>query len=275
MFHFGVVHTGTTFLLTSKTIPYKPKMYLLDKHSTTPSEVQSEETEEATPIHLIKVYKSLSHGTEDINWQMNAMLLTQVPCPMTSTFYAGPKLVALLDHTFAEYLFLYLIDAHGKTSLCGSHQVPLDYGQTMHVWYTQQLIVADITFSVPRSSSYTHQVSNCHSNLVTTPAPSIDLTSQSVHYLSLPFLCRIFLILDKLKIEMTKDSLHHVTKNWEHSCVENFHGENLNQHNINKLSCILIRAYKRFNIFTILSIPSFLLDLNINPPRYIMISATT
>ena len=275
MFHFGVVHTGTTFLLTSKTILYKPKMYLLDKHSITPSEVQSEETEEATPIHLTKVYKSLFHGTEDINWQMNAMLLTQVPCPMTSTFYPGPKLVALLDHIIAEYLFLCLIDAHGKTSLCGSHQVPLDYGQTMHVWYTQQLIVADITFSVPRSSSYTHQVSNCHSNLVTTPAPSIDLTSKSVHYLSLPFLCRIILILDKLKIEMTKDSLHHVTKNGEHSCVEIFHGENLNPHNINKLSCILIRAYKRFNIFTILSIPSFLLDLNINPLRYIMHSATT
>ena len=66
-------------------------MYLQDKHSTTASEVQSEETEEATPIHLTNVYKSLSHGTEDINWQMNAMLLTQVPCPITSTFYPGSK----------------------------------------------------------------------------------------------------------------------------------------------------------------------------------------
>ena len=61
---------------------------------------------------------------------MNAMLLTQVLCPVTSTFYPGSKLFTLLDHTFAEYLFLYQIDAHGKTSLCGSHQVPLDYGQT-------------------------------------------------------------------------------------------------------------------------------------------------
>ena len=70
-----VVHTGAALLLTSK------------KHSTAPSEGQSEETEEATPIHLTKVHKSLSHGTEDIlafdqvlpiNWQMNAMLLTQV-----------------------------------------------------------------------------------------------------------------------------------------------------------------------------------------------------
>ena len=35
-----VVHTGTTFLLTSKTLPHKPKMYLQDKHYTTPNEVQ-------------------------------------------------------------------------------------------------------------------------------------------------------------------------------------------------------------------------------------------
>ena len=165
------------------------------------------------------------------------MLLIQVPCPITSTLYPGSKLLALLDHTFAEYLFLCLIDAHGKTPLCGSHQVPLDYGQTKHVWYTQQLIVADTTFSVPRSSSYTHQVSDCHSNLVTTPASSIDLTSKSVHYLSQPFLCRIFLMLNKCKIEMTKDSLHHAAKNGEHSCMENFHGDNLNPHNINKLTC--------------------------------------
>ena len=61
---------------------------------------------------------------------MNAMLLTQVPCPVTSTFYPGSKLLALLDHTLAEHLFLCLIDEHLKTSLCGSHQVLLDYGQT-------------------------------------------------------------------------------------------------------------------------------------------------
>ena len=59
---------------------------------------------------------------------MNAMLLTQIPGPLTSTFYPGPMLLTLPDHTFAEYLFLCLMDAHGKMSLCGSHQVPLDYG---------------------------------------------------------------------------------------------------------------------------------------------------
>ena len=132
------------------------------------------------------------------------------------------------------------------------------------------------------SSSYTHQVSDCHSNLVTTPSSSIDLTSQSVSHISLSFLCRIFLILDKLKIEMTKDSLHHAGKNGEHfygenlhnagkngehSCVENFHGDNLNPHNINK-PFVPIRAYKRLNILATLSIASFLLDLNIKSPRY-------
>ena len=117
----SVVHTGTTFLLTSKTLPNKPKMYLQDKH------------------HLTMVNKSLSHGTEDINWQMNAMLLTQVPSPITSTFYPGSTLLALHDHTFAENLFLCLIDAHGKTLLHGLDQVLLDYGQTKHVWYTQQI----------------------------------------------------------------------------------------------------------------------------------------
>ena len=41
----------------------------------------------------------------------------QVPCSSTSTFYAGSKLSELLDHVFAGYLFLCLIDAHGKTSM--------------------------------------------------------------------------------------------------------------------------------------------------------------
>ena len=119
-------------------------------------------------------------------------------------------------------------------------------------WYTQQLIVADTIFYVLRFSSCTHQFSDYHSNLVTTPSSSIDLTSQSVPHISLSFLSRIILILDKLKIEMTMDSLHHAgknrehsyggnlhnaTKNGEYSCVENFHGDNLNPHNVNSLSC--------------------------------------
>ena len=163
-------------------------------------------------------------------------------------------------HTFAEYLFLSLIDVHGKTLLIRSHQVHLDYGQTKHVWYTQQLIAADTTFSVPRSSSYTHQVSNCHSNLVTTPASSINLTSKSVHSLSLRFLCRIFWILDKLKIEMTKDSL-------EKTCVMLVRMGSIP---VSRISIDIISTHttSTSNIIDILRIASFLLDLNINSPRY-------
>ena len=55
-----------------------------------------------------------------------SMSLTQVPCSVTPTFSHGSKQPALLDCIFAEYLFLCLIDAHGKTSLQEFHQVPLD-----------------------------------------------------------------------------------------------------------------------------------------------------
>ena len=116
-------------------------------------------------------------------------------------------------------------DRHGpSTENCGSNATSvLRSSQFYFVWYTQQLIVADTTFSVPRSSSYTCQVSDCPSNLVTTPSSSIDLTSQSVSHLSLSFLCIILLIPDKLKHEMTKDPLHHAGKNGEHSYGENLH----------------------------------------------------
>ena len=53
----------------------------------------------------------------------------QVPCSSTSVFYPGPNLPALLDHIFAEYLFLCLIDAHEKISFQGFHQVRLDPGK--------------------------------------------------------------------------------------------------------------------------------------------------
>ena len=185
----------------------------------------------------------------------------------------GSKLYALLDHIFAEYLFLCPIDAHGKTLLCGSHQVPLDYEQTKHVWYTQQLIVGDNIFSVPSSSSYTHQVSNCHSNLETTPSSSIDLTSKSAHHLSLPVLCRIFLILDKLRIECPRTHYSMLLR-MESIPVWRISMEIISTHTTSTCLVVPIRAYKRLNIFAILSIASLLLDQNINPPKYIMHSAS-
>ena len=72
----------------------------------------------------------------------------QVPCISTSTFYPGPKLSELLDHIFAGYLFLRLIDAHGKTQLLGFHKVTLDSGQSVRKsskpsfgWHTHRLLL--------------------------------------------------------------------------------------------------------------------------------------
>ena len=56
-----------------------------------------------------------------------------------------PKLPAQPDHTFTGYLFLFLIDADGKISLCGYQQVPLDPGQTeLH-----QVFCEDDSFDSP------------------------------------------------------------------------------------------------------------------------------
>ena len=117
---------------------------------------------------------------------------------------------------------------------------------------------------------------------MTTPSSSIDLTSISVSHLSLSFLCIILLILDKLKIGMTKDPLHHPGKNGEHFYGENLHNaaknekhscvrvsmEIISTHTSSTSLAVPIRAYKRLNIFAILRIASFLLDLPIKPPRY-------
>ena len=108
------------------------------------------------------------------------------------------------------------------------------------------------------------------------------LTSQSVSHLSLSFLCIILLILDKLKLEMTKDPLHHAGKNGSISmgrtCIMlqrmgstpawRISMEIISTHTTSTSLVVPIRAYKRFNIFAILSIASFLFDLNIKPQRY-------
>ena len=162
----------------------------------------------------------------------------------------------------------------GDSTLAKLNQVKLlcetEFCITMSyiVWYTQQFIIADTIFYVPRSSSCTHQVSDCHSNLVATPSSSIDLTSQSVTHLSQPFLCRILLILDKLKLEMTKDSLDHAGRNGDHSYGENLPNTCKNgsipvwrismditsTHTTSTSLVVPIRACKRLNIFAILSI---------------------
>ena len=117
---------------------------------------------------------------------------------------------------------------------------------------------------------------------MTTPSSSIDLTSQSVPHLSLSFLCWNLFILDKLRIEMTRDSSYHAGKKggfpMGRTCIillrmESFpvwriSMEILSSHSTSTSLVVLIRAYKRLNIFAILSIASFLLDLNIKHQRY-------
>ena len=76
----------------------------------------------------------------------------------------------------------------------------------MHIPLYDPVVHTGTTFSVSRSSSETDRVSDCKSSLVTTPSSRV--------------------ILDKLKIEMTKDSIHHVGKNGEHFYVENYIYEN-------------------------------------------------
>ena len=95
-----------------------------------------------------------------------------------------------------------------------------------------------------------HQVSQCHSNSVTTPSSCILLTlysvlNQNLTCRTLSSFCRIPFILGKLKIEVTKNPLLHAGMNGEHSCGENsyngdengehscgkkFHGNNIKRH---------------------------------------------
>ena len=88
----------------------------------------------------------------------------QVPCLSTSAFYHGPDLSELLDHIFAGYLFLSLIDAHGEIPLLRFHKVALESGQSdlksskpSFGWHTQQAVAATTTFSGTSSLYYT-----CH-----------------------------------------------------------------------------------------------------------------
>ena len=109
-------------------------------------------------------------------------------------------------------------------------------------WYIKQPAAAKTTFSITRSLYCMCQVSHCLSNLTTIPSSCILLTLQSVlkqnlTCRSLSSFCRIPFILGKLKIELTKNPLHHAGKNGSipvdrtcnggenggHSCEENFH----------------------------------------------------
>ena len=135
----------------------------------------------------------------------------QVPWLSTSTFYHGPRLSELLDHIFAGYLFLCLIDAHGNTLLLGFYKETLDSGQSIlksskpsFGWHTQQAVAATTTFSGTSSLYYMCHGSQCYSNLVTSPSSCVLLTLQSVLNQNLTCqssssYCRIPMIFDTLK----------------------------------------------------------------------------
>ena len=71
-----------------------------------------------------------------------------------------------------------------------------------HITKHTPLVHTGTPFSVPKSSSGTNRVSDCHSSLVTTSSSRW--------------------ILDKPKIEVTKSLIHHIGKNGEHFYGENF-----------------------------------------------------
>ena len=113
----------------------------------------------------------------------------------TSSILCDP-ILAKLNH----------IKLSSKTEIC----IP------MHTPLCDLVVQTGTTFSVPRFSSETDQVSNCHSILVSTPSSRM--------------------IPGKLKIEVTKDPIYHVGKNGEHLTKgpihhvgkngEHFYGEN-------------------------------------------------
>ena len=83
----------------------------------------------------------------------------------------------------------------------GKRNQETEFCITIQITFGDPVVHTGTTFSVPTSSSETNQVSDRHPSLVTTPSSR--------------------LILDKPKIEMTKDPIHHADKNGEH-----FYGEN-------------------------------------------------
>ena len=87
----------------------------------------------------------------------------------------------------------------------------------MHITLCDLVVHTGTTFSVPRSSSETNRVSNFHSILVTTPSSrmipgklKIEVTKDPIHHVG------------KTEEHLTIDPIHHVGKNGEHFCGENF-----------------------------------------------------
>ena len=102
---------------------------------------------------------------------------------------------------------------------------------------------------------------------MTTPSSSIDLTSQSVPHLSLLFLCRILLIHDKVKTEMTKDSLHHTGKNgripMKKTCITLLQ---TGRTPVQRICMEIISTHTTSRSLVVPIIATFLLDVNVSIP---------
>ena len=112
-----------------------------------------------------------------------------------------------------------------SSTLCDLTLEKLNQETEFYITNHTPLVHAGTPFSVPKSSSGTNRVSDCHSSLVTTSSSRW--------------------ILDKHKIEVTKALIHHIGKNGEHFYGENFiyeYPKSWNNINLNYISygCMLM-----------------------------------
>ena len=118
---------GTGLVTLKKRVPVVHFMfnYVVDKSTCLTTQEHLQHAWDITLQHP----GQLGYHDKTVVKHKPSMLWIQVACSFTATFYPGPKVPGILDHIFVEFLFLCLIDAHGKTPLLGFHQVPLDLGQ--------------------------------------------------------------------------------------------------------------------------------------------------
>ena len=108
--------------------------------------------------------------------------------------------LSLGEPTLGKFNQVKLLCSSTSSTLCDPTLAKLnqetEFCITIHITFDDSVVHTGTTFSLPSSSSETSRVSDCQSNLVTTPCSTR--------------------ILDKLMIEVTKDPIHPVGKNGEH-----------------------------------------------------------
>ena len=120
-----------------------------------------------------------------------------------------PSLASLKGEMKGFFSWTSLSKTPTSSTLCfseptlGNFNKETEFCITIHITFGDSIVHTGTTLSVPSSSSEICRVSDCHSNLVTTPSSRM--------------------ILDKLKLEVTKDPTHHVGKNGEDFIKSNQH----------------------------------------------------